>query len=407
MKIQCIIYKYRGADKHDEYPLYLRMTARSKCRYISLDERVEEKYFDSTKGLVKQRHPSAERINRLIEDKTREVKNALIDLKLKNGDASLRQVKDAIVTDTKNFFQFAEDWIEKYNTPKSIRTYARYKAHLNKLEKFHGSKDLQWFEIDPTYLRKYSTYLELKRGNDVNTIHSTLKSVRAIIRAAVMEGACDFRYNPFNTYRLKSKRTMKIALTSDEMRAIVELKLPIDSEIYHVRSSFLLAYFFAGLRFGDIATLTWNHLTSDLRHINREMMKTGDVVSLEVPEPAYLLLQHYHKLAGGNPKPTEYVLPILSTDESVPLLRRVSSATAKANKWLKVIADENHAKINKPVTTHVSRHSYARAALAQDVNVKTIQMLLGHANLNTTAVYLGLVGTPELSKQNKLIIGNL
>jgi integrase len=53
----------------------------------------------------------------------------------------------------------------------------------------------------------------------------------------------------------------------------------------------------------------------------------------------------------------------------------------------------NKARINRPVTPHVLRHTFAVAAVQKGISLPALQRLLGHDRLTTTEIYLNL--SPE------------
>jgi integrase/recombinase XerD len=63
----------------------------------------------------------------------------------------------------------------------------------------------------------------------------------------------------------------------------------------------------------------------------------------------------------------------------------------QAQKIVKRIA--NRAKITQDVTPHVLRHTFATLALQKGISLATVQKILGHDRLTTTAIYLNLTDT--------------
>ena len=55
----------------------------------------------------------------------------------------------------------------------------------------------------------------------------------------------------------------------------------------------------------------------------------------------------------------------------------------------------NRAGITKDVTPHVLRHTFATMALQKGISLPTVQKILGHDRLQTTAIYLNLGGVQE------------
>lgn len=63
----------------------------------------------------------------------------------------------------------------------------------------------------------------------------------------------------------------------------------------------------------------------------------------------------------------------------------------KANDNLHLIQDKLN--INKPLTTHVARHSFATLCLSYDIPIENVARMMGHSNIKTTQVYARILKT--------------
>ncbi|MVM34030.1 tyrosine-type recombinase/integrase [Spirosoma sp. HMF4905] len=139
-----------------------------------------------------------------------------------------------------------------------------------------------------------------------------------------------------------------------------------------------------GLRFSDIAALTWQQVKHDetgysLRFTTR---KTQMPETLPITEQARQFL-------GDEGQPTARVFPRLNYSEML---------NKKLAKWL------DDTGITRPVTFHCFRHTFATLQLQQGTDIYTVSKLLGHKKLLTTQVYAKVVDSQKRTAVNRLKI---
>ncbi len=92
---------------------------------------------------------------------------------------------------------------------------------------------------------------------------------------------------------------------------------------------------------------------------------------------------------------THFVFPLLRNDidytDPQVLFNAISSNTAYANKNLKAITKT--AKIEKHISFHSSRHTWATRALRKGMRIEYVSQLMGHTNIKTTQVYTKIVNS--------------
>ena len=260
---------------------------------------------------------------------------------------------------------------------------------MAKLNEYLGNTDLMFDEMDQQFLRKYEQYLRDKKSNGINTIHSNLKIFRKVFNDAVREELIEPHLNPFLKYRLVTAKSKKEYLTDEEIKKIEELELVEGSVMFHHRNIYIFATYAGGIRISDILQLRWQNF--DGTHINLTTQKTKEAVHIKLPTKALQILELYN---GYQPekKNTDFIFPFLKNDiEYTPalLFRAISSNTAYANKNLKEITKK--AKVEKKISFHSSRHTFATRALIKGMRIEYVSKIMSHASIKTTQVYTKIV----------------
>ncbi len=384
-----LVLRRQKISKAGTAPLYLRITKKRKARFISLDLRIEPKYWDEKQQRVRSTHRNSGRLNALLKLKMAEAQAAFVDLELVSDSVRAKDVKEKLFSkDSPDFLKYGYEYIEIYKKRGKIRTFKRFRSALNKLKKYLNGQEFLMEDMDVTFLKKYEKHIRTKYENGTNTVHTDLKSFRRIINEAVDEDKFPYSKNPFLKFKLKWEKTPKVFLTESELMAFENFQSEPGSKRELHQDAFVFACYVGGLRISDICRLKW--IAFDGKHILCSTLKTGSVVSIKVPQRGLEILEKYKADEVGS---GDFIFPILdrNLDYSNPefLQTMINSRNVYANKDLKFIAEK--VGIEKNISFHTSRHTWATRALRKGMRIEYVSRLMGHSSIKTTQVYAKIV----------------
>ncbi|MBT9391791.1 site-specific integrase [Hymenobacter sp. NST-14] len=384
-----VILKEEKINKAGEAPVYLRIIKDRKSKYISIGLRVKPQDWNSDLCKVKKSHPNMGRTNAFIATKVAEAEGVALDLQRESKFVSPVQIKKVIMgQSTGSFLKYFAQYLTALEKQGKISTMSKATAVYSKLKSFLGTSDLLFDEVTVNFLNQYEAHLRDELGNSVNTIYSNIKIFRKLFNDAMGEDLVSYERNPFRKWKIKQEKTNKSFLTEEELELIVQLPLKEGSKLWHHRNLFVFATYAGGLRISDLLQLKWGNFSGT--HIRLAMHKTGDPVSIFLPNKALEILQYYRQ---GEQKKSTYIFPFFNsdTDYSDPrvLYKAISSATAYANKNLKTIISRTG--IETPVSFHSSRHTFATRALNKNASMEQVSKLMGHSSIRTTQIYAKII----------------
>ena len=174
------------------------------------------------------------------------------------------------------------------------------------------------------------------------------------------------------------------AQAANELLNIEEIKTLIRTPCKNaaVKKAFLFACF-CGLRVSDIKTLKWSDIRKETDGIciSKKMIKTKQVVTIPLSENALAWMP-----SKGNAK----------LDDLVFCLPSYFTINYQIKQWAK------EAGLEKNITFHVARHTFATALLTMGADLYTTSKLLGHQNIKTTQVYAEVVNKKKVETVNLL-----
>lgn len=285
-----------------------------------------------------------------------------------------------------NFLDYFQAYIDNY-TKKDIRMLV---IALKRFREFlHDTQEYSKFEkrIKPDQITKdmvstFTEYLQTRSiGAGAKSIYARFKKVikYAIEHDVMIKNPCTGVVIKVDDEQLK-----KDVLSPEEIQKLIATHY--DNENPDIRRAFIFCLY-CGLRFCDVKDLTFANVDYSNRLLKFEQSKTkGHSANSGVVIP---LNEGLLKLVGNPISPNkrnEVIFPLPSYAMCIKSLK----------KWVK------QADINKHITWHCARHSFAVNILNNGANIKTVASLLGHSGLTHTEKYTRAIDSLKEAAINSL-----
>jgi integrase/recombinase XerD len=371
------------------YTIMIRITQNRKIKHIAVGYAVKKDDWNELKGEVRKSNKLHKVINNAIEQIIIDAKQIATSNKVsaKDVQAGLKN------TDVEgSFTEFCKLYAAEFRAKKKYYTADMYESIANKLNSY--KQDASFRDITRDFLSGYEVYL-ISIGNSANTIHKDFSKLKTMYKRAIERGVTETQ-NPFDKYKVEKSEIHKTKLTGEEIQLIECCELSGDLDT--ARDIFIFRFYVAGMRIGDCLQLRWGNIVDD--RVNYDMNKTGKVKSIILVDQAKKILLKYKKVSES-----DYVFPYLSQKYSDnELKRQVESKTTLINKALKSIAEV--CNINKKITTHVARHSFANIMRKRGASLYGISKALGHSSLLVTENYLDTLDQSDVDNDMLKYLNN-
>ena len=269
-----------------------------------------------------------------------------------------------------------ENYIEYLNSVKhaSNNTVASYRRDLMKLCNYF--EDIGCYDIgsvNATDLSSYVLNLE-KQGMSSATISRSVASIKSffmyLFKQGIVKEDC--------AEQLKPPRIEKKApetLTVEEINLLLEQ--PSKTTPKEIRDKAMLELLYAtGMRVSELISLKLNDVNLTMSYILCRDDNKERVIPIE--NAARIALENYIRSARTG----------MCEDSSYLFTNMKGQQMSRQGFWKLIKAYAKRAGINKDITPHMIRHSFASHLVTNGADLKAVQEMLGHSDISTTQIYL-------------------
>ena len=268
------------------------------------------------------------------------------------------------------FFKFLEE--EK---KVSTNTLQSYKRDLVQFEKYVEENEENYNKLTGEEIKDYIKYMQ-QIGKKASTISRGLASIRSFYQYETKNK--NVEKDPTEGIQSpKIEKRVPSVLTSNEVELLLEQ--PKNVDLKGTRDKAMLEFAYAtGMRVTEIISLNLEDVNTETGYVtcrNNKKERTIPIGNMSLKA-----LKEYI----SNARPT-----MIKDENEKALFVNVNVQRLTRQGFWKIIKYyKEQAHIEKDITPHVLRHSFATHLLQNGADLKSIQTMLGHSDILSTQIYM-------------------
>ena len=268
------------------------------------------------------------------------------------------------------FFGFLEN-----DKKVSSNTLQSYKRDLKQFEKYIQEKGEDYSKITDEGIKTYIKYMQ-EIGKKPSTISRGLASIRSFYQYEVKEQKIE--KDPTEGIQSpKIEKRVPSVLTSNEVALLLEQ--PKNVDLKGTRDKAMLEFAYAtGMRVTEIISLNIEDVDLERGYAtcrNGKKERTVPLGNISLKE-----IKYYVKNARD--------VMIKDKNEKALFVNVNGQRLTRQGFWKIIKYYKEQAHIEKDITPHVLRHSFATHLLQNGADLKSIQTMLGHSDILSTQIYM-------------------
>lgn len=372
----------KRANAKNLHPISIRIIKDRKPSYIYLGQAIKMNQWDSKNCCVKSSHPDYLEINQLIITKLSKINKRLLNAEIDDERMTSISIKKQITSEDDNeFFNVAKIFLTQIKDRKQFHQHDIQEKRIEIFKNFLKRESFYVNELTVELLKQFESFLRNKRKIADRTIANYMITLRTICNLAKSKSLSNVQSYPFGKgkYQIKFPETKKVGLNMDEIKILESIENLTEAQQYAL-NVWLISFYFAGIRVGDLLMLKWKDFSDGRLHYR--MGKNSKLVSLKIPEKALGILNSIEK--GEKSVFVFKELEGVNINDKRLLKTRIKTATRNFNRRLEIIAAK--AGIDKKISMHIARHSFGNIS-GDKIPIQLLQKLYRHSSVTTTILY--------------------